>query len=126
MNRVELSGHVYHNESKNENLANFSLRWKPPYKDSKVEFIPCEAWDNEYRKLATRVKTFEHKSPIEVEGRMRARSYEVNGEKKTKVYLEVDNVGYCPKAWENNSQKSSESFSFDSGNAEQSSDNLPF
>mgnify|MGYP006110368775 CR=1 FL=1 len=76
-----------------------------PWKDAETEYLPCVAYDSEYRQLATQVreKFSEKGAPIEIEGRFRSREYEGrDGEKKVKVYLDVEKVTWPPKVWTEN------------------------
>ena len=60
------------------------------WKDSEALFLTCNAW----RQLAENVaESLERGSRVIVSGRLRQRSYEKDGEKRTVYELEVDDVG---------------------------------
>jgi len=99
INKVILTGPCYISrfDDPDKNVVKFQLKQKP-FKDAETEYLPCEAWDNKFKQLASQIR--EHfgetgergpGKPIEIEGRYRSRRYKnSDGEAKTSVYVEVE------------------------------------
>lgn len=76
-------------------LANFTLCWSSKYKETETKlFIPCKAWRGTADFIA---KYFRKGQEVAVDGRLITEEWEKDGEKKSRILLEVSNVHFCGK-----------------------------
>lgn len=76
--------------------VNFSLAWNEKYKETeRVLYIDCKAW----RQTAKFLDTHFHAkgSEMVVEGQLETEKWEKDGEKRSKVVLNVNKVHFCGK-----------------------------
>jgi single-strand DNA-binding protein len=76
-------------------IANFSIATTDRYKDKAGEWKESTDWHNiaSFGKLAEIVRDYVHKgSPLYVEGKLRTRSYEKDGQKQFRAEVIADNI----------------------------------
>jgi len=100
VNRVTLLGNVGKNPEvraapSGSTIANLSIATTDRYKDKAGEWKESTDWHNiaSFGKLAEIVRDYVHKgSPLYVEGRLRTRSYEKDGQKQYRTEVIADNI----------------------------------
>jgi single-strand DNA-binding protein len=100
VNRVTLLGNVGKNPEvrhtpSGSTIANFSVATTDRYKDKAGEWKESTDWHNiaSFGKLAEIVRDYVHKgSPLYVEGKLRTRSYEKDGQKQYRTEVIADNI----------------------------------
>jgi single-strand DNA-binding protein len=101
VNRVTLLGNVGKNPEvraapSGSTIANFSIATTDRYKDkASGEWKESTDWTNvaSFGKLAEIVRDYVHKgSPLYVEGKLRTRSYEKDGQKQYRTEVIADNI----------------------------------
>lgn len=97
MNEVILVGYIQDETldlrtlASGDSVLNFTVRVKRN-KDT-VDFFDCVAWKNKGEFIA---KYFKKNDPIIVIGRLSTSTYEKNGAKVKKYFVEVDTTEFCP------------------------------
>ena len=72
--------------------AKFTLAWSQKYKDTENKlFIDCTAWNKTAELIADKFRKGEQ---ILVEGELRTETWEANGEKRSKIALNVNNMHF--------------------------------
>jgi single-strand DNA-binding protein len=100
VNRVTLLGNVGKDPEvraapSGSTIANFSIATTDRYKDKAGEWKESTDWTNvaSFGKLAEIVRDYVHKgSPLYVEGKLRTRSYEKDGQKQYRTEVIADNI----------------------------------
>jgi single-strand DNA-binding protein len=100
VNRVTLLGNVGKNPEvraapSGSIIANFSIATTDRYKDKAGEWKESTDWHNiaSFGKLAEIVRDYVHKgSPVYVEGKLRTRSWEKDGQKQYRTEVIADNI----------------------------------
>lgn len=76
-------------------VANFTVCWSDKYKETETRlFLPCKAWRGTAEFVG---KYFRKGQEVAVDGRLIAEEWEKDGEKKSRVVLDVRNVHFCGK-----------------------------
>lgn len=76
-------------------VANFTVCWSDRYKETETKlFIFCRAWRGTAEFIE---KYFKKGQEIAVEGRLITEEWEKDGEKKSRVVLDVRGVHFCGK-----------------------------
>ena len=76
-------------------VANFTVCWSDKYKETETKlFLPCKAWRGTAEFVG---KYFKKGQEVAVDGRLIAEEWEKDGEKKSRVVLDVRNVHFCGK-----------------------------
>ena len=76
-------------------VANFTVCWSDRYKETETRlFLPCKAWRGTAEFVG---KYFRKGQEIAVDGRLIAEEWEKDGEKKSRVVLDVRGVHFCGK-----------------------------
>ena len=76
-------------------VANFTVCWSDKHKETETQlFIFCRAWRGTAEFIE---KYFKKGQEIAVEGRLITEEWEKDGEKKSRVALDVRNVHFCGK-----------------------------
>lgn len=76
-------------------VANFTVCWSDKYKETETKlFLPCKAWRGTAEFIE---KYFKKGQEIAVEGRLITEEWEKDGEKKSRVVLDVRGVHFCGK-----------------------------
>ena len=76
-------------------VANFTVCWSDRYKETETKlFVFCRAWRGTAEFIE---KYFKKGQEIAVEGRLITEEWEKDGEKKSRVVLDVRNVHFCGK-----------------------------
>lgn len=76
-------------------VANFTVCWSDKYKETETRlFLPCKAWRGTAEFVG---KYFRKGQEIAVDGRLIAEEWEKDGEKKSRVVLDVRGVHFCGK-----------------------------
>lgn len=76
-------------------VANFTVCWSDKYKETETKlFIFCRAWRSTAEFIE---KYFKKGQEIAVEGRLITEEWEKDGEKKSRVVLDVRGVHFCGK-----------------------------
>ena len=109
MNQVILTGRItkkpeLRETKKGSKVCEFTLATnRPTMRDGKREtdFITCMVWNNQAENL---VKYQDKGSLVGVHGELRIDSYEVNGEKRYKTYVIVNNIEFLDRKSENTTQ----------------------
>lgn len=109
MNQVILTGRLskkpeLRETKKGSKVCEFTLATnRPTMRDGKREadFITCMVWNNQAENL---VKYQDKGSLIGVHGELRIDSYEVNGEKRYKTYVIVNNIEFLDRKSESTTQ----------------------
>ena len=75
------------------NVCSFRVAWSEKYKETETKlFIPCKAWRGTAEFVG---KYFKKGQEVAVDGRLIAEEWEKDGEKKSRVVLDVRNVHFC-------------------------------
>jgi single-stranded DNA-binding protein len=125
INVVVLTGSCYISkfDDPEKNVCKFQIKHSP-YKDADKEYLSVEAWDNEYRKLASIVRDrfATPGAPVEIRGILRARKYEdKEGNQRVSTYVQAESVNRPPKDWSAENQAAG-----DDHDASDESSLLPF
>lgn len=76
-------------------VANFTVCWSDRYKETETKlFVFCRAWRGTAEFIE---KYFKKGQEIAVEGRLITEEWEKDGEKKSRVVLDVRGVHFCGK-----------------------------
>lgn len=96
-------------------IANFSLATNETYKDKNGEKQTRTDWHNIYVGIPGLVSLcqqyFKKGDPMYVEGKLRTREYEKDGQKRYTTEVQVETIKFLPKTGERTNSNSSESSS---------------
>ena len=129
INTVILTGPCYISkfDDPDRDVVKFQVKHRP-YKDAEYEYLPCEAWDNKFKTLATDIRdNFGESSergpgkPIELIGQYRSRKYESKDGTRTATYVEVTRLLFPAKDY-----SAENATSTDDNDETSSSDPFPF